>query len=227
MDEYNCDICKDSKHVFVGGVWKKCECLNTYLSTLNYSSAGITYPPEKLKLTLEDIQKEWPSCYINASTFKYFKAIELAVTTNNIIPNKLFCFQGTPITPKDFMIQCILKQFVDRGRKVKHVAMTELIEQYFRDKTTFSLGDTFLQHEVFSLYFGVEIQAKVSCAFLQELIRMHQNNAGKHCLMLNTSLPFDMIGSKYGDSFKSLFIRDTGISIDPTEKRVIYMGVTN
>jgi hypothetical protein len=226
MEDFQCSICRDSKHILIDGIWQRCPCLIEHMSFLNYATAGITFPPQKLILNMSDVNKEWPSYNLDATTFAYAEKINALLKTGEI-PTKIFCFQGSPTSPKDFIIQCILKTAVDAHKKVKALTMTELISLYFEDKTTFSLSRSFNQYDIFSVFFGIEIQSKVVAAFLQELIRLHLTNSGKHCLLLQTSLPLDIIGSKYGDVVKSLFIRFNPNEIKDTEKRVIFMGVTN
>jgi len=224
-DDFECHICRDSKHVLKDGIYKRCDCLTNQLLNVSLAEAGISYPSESLVLDSSEIEKQWPSFNLDQDTLSYLKTINSTILEKNIIPKKLFCFQGSADSPKDFMIQCILKSAVIKGMKVKSVTMPELVARNFKkDEEAPSLEKMFTELDILSVYFGSEVQYNIGASFLHELIRLHNNNNGNHCLILNTFAPLDLIGAKYGDRIKNLFVRWDGY-LKEHDRRVFFMSV--
>lgn len=207
MSNYQCAICKDTRHVLKDGGWVRCSCIYEREMALRYAQAGITQDPSNL--ILDNYSKECPGRMVDSNTYEVISALCSSFQTKKkFIPERMWCFQGTPSSPKDFMVQCLLKSAVNGGLKVKQGVMTDIIRQHFNeDEGDFSLLDDFIKNDLFVLSFGTEIQNNVASSFLNEFIRAHNNHLGKHCLMLHTTLALNAIGSKYGDETKSYFAR--------------------
>lgn len=207
MSQFECSICKDTRHVLKDGGWVRCSCLYEREKALRYAQAGITQ--DASLLTLENYSKQCPASFVDSSVLEVMTALNTSFQNKKrFIPERMWCFQGTPNSPKDFMVQCLLKSAVDGGLKVKQAFMTDIIRKHFNDdEADFSLVNDFINCDLFVISFGTEIQVNVASSFLNELVRAHNNNIGKHCLMLHTTLALNAIGSKYGDETKSYFAR--------------------
>ncbi len=226
MSQPDCSICQNTRHVLTEKGWVRCSCSLEREMMLKYSLAGITYKTAELLLELSVINKMFPSENVSADALEILEATSKNLK-NKVLSRKIWCFQGTPLSPKDFMLQCILKDAVDSGFKVKHVNMTDLITSYFKHEADFSLISEFLKYDLFVVSFGTEIQAKVSSSFLNELARVHHSNLGSNCLLLHTTLNKTAIENKYSGEVASLFSRyskEDKNSSDTT--KIIYLSVS-
>lgn len=220
-----CPLCRDTKHILSENVWIRCSCLNNHLANIAYSAAGVTLPLEELAYTPESLSKKWPGAELRAHTLEWTELLKKQILEKKTIPAKIYCYQGPPHSPRNILVQSVVKSVVDTGKTVKSASINDLIRDYFQDKTTFSLSESFLSHDLFVLSFGTEIQFQVAISFIFDLVNMHYSHIGKHALMLETTLPFDMLSKKYNDTFQSLFFRFNDINVANEEKRIHFMGV--
>lgn len=207
MSQYECSICQDTRHVLKEGGWVRCSCVSERAKALRYAQAGITQDPSNL--ILKNYSKECPGSLIDASVFELIEALIKSFQTKpRYIPKRMWCFQGTPDSPKDFMVQCLLKSAVDSGLRVKQCFMADLIRKHFDDREAdFSVVNDFKSCDLFVISFGTEVQVNVATSFVTELVRAHNNNVGKHCLMLHTTLGLEAIPTKYNGEMRSYFAR--------------------
>jgi hypothetical protein len=225
-EEYGCPKCQDSRHILQGGVWVRCSCLTELNASLKYSRAGLTFPPEELYL---DNTAYFSSESANSRILAYTVALNKRLASDNL-PSKAFCFSGTAISSKDFVVQCLLKTAVDAGLKVTQLSLDTLINVHFKnnkvkeDVEEFTMLDEFLRTDVLSLYFGSETQFRVGESYLTEIIRAHHLNSPKKVLILNTSLTYEGLATKYNDTFQSMFDEITPYS-EVRTSRVIFMSI--
>jgi len=224
MAQYECSICKDTRHVLKEGGWVRCSCLFERDKILRYSKAGITFDTSKLKI--ENAQKEFPAHPIKDDALFIYSALVNHFKNKKGFLGQSWCLQGPPASAKDFLVQCILKEAVDSGMRVNHQSMSDLIQRYFnKDEADFSLLSEFNKTDLFVISFGTEIQSKVAATFLIELLRAHNANIGKHCLMVHTHLPMVDL-QRYGPEALSYFQRyeKETYDIDKLNKRFMYVS---
>jgi hypothetical protein len=209
---YQCDLCQDSRHVLENGVWVRCSCLKELATSIKYARAGLTFPVDQLINEEENIRKFFPDYCPDEDVRCYVANIQNAIAAKRCL-SRTFCFSGRATSPKDFIVQCLLKTAVDAGFKVVQLSLDSLINNHFKpnwDKEeegeSFSMLDEFAKADVFSLYFGSEIQFRIGENYLTEIIRAHRLNFSNKTLLLNTSLSYSDLAYKYNDTFQSMFV---------------------
>lgn len=216
--EYNCNLCNDTKHVFKDGVWKRCSCLLEDIEQNKQIIAGISIKSEEL--TLEGINLRFPYAPVGDVALGILKDVENSFK-KGVIPIRRACIQGMSIGPKDVVVQTLLKAGVESGLKVRQYSMEELISLYFKEENTYNgLENDFKKYNIFSLYFGAEIQHNVGATFLQELIRYSYKY--DIYLLLNTCLSLDGLRIKYDEGTEKLFLR-LGTPTGIIDKRIVFV----
>ncbi len=219
-DSQKCPKCEGTRHLFVNGGWSRCSCLAEKLKEDAYAKAGLTYSLESLdldKLSMGDI---------NHNVLVQAKAINAAFLQKKL-PKYIWCFQGSPTSQKDFIVQSILKSAIDSGLKVGQFSMDDIINESFSKENRRPLSSMFSAYSVFSLSFGAESQRKMGHSILQELLRFHWAFNGKKALLLHTTLPFGDLCAKYGDSIRQLIINDSGLNYMDSDKKVRFLPVSD
>lgn len=223
--KYECDLCQDMKHVWKNGVWERCDCFMSYETNIRYTRAGITFPSDQLYFNVDNLKKLYPGYQINTAVFEHVEKIRSKLMQKKL-PGKAHCFQGGATSPKDFAVQCILKTAIDAGFRVKQSSLDNLITKYFKDdktQQTTTMLEEFYSCDVYSLYFGSEIQINVGASYLNEIVRAHHINTPKIALILSTSLTFQDISHKYRDTTQGMFVDLSELTDD--EKRVVFVSV--
>lgn len=215
--KYNCSECLDTRHVFKEGVWKRCSCLLTDIEQKKQIVAGISIRSEEL--TLEGINLRFSYSPVGEVALSILRDIEKTFK-KGVIPIRRACIQGMSIGPKDVVVQTLLKAGVEAGLKVRQYSMEELIAQHFKEDDYNGLEEDFKKYNIFSLYFGAEIQHNVGATFLQELIR-YSYKYGVY-LLLNTCLSLDSLKIKYDEGTEKLFLR-LGAPTDINDKRIVFV----
>lgn len=215
--KYDCNFCKDTKHLLKNDVWIRCLCLKKDIEQQKYIMAGISIKSEDLGL--DNINSKFTYFPISSVLLDLLKNLEKQFKKNKK-PARLACIQGVSIGPKDVVVQTLLKSAVDSGFKVRQYSMEELISLFFKEDDYNGLEEDFKNYDVFSLYFGSEIQHNVGAAFLQELVRYsYKHNV---YLLLNTSLNFGGLKLKYDENIEKLFLR-LGAGTDSFDKRIVFI----
>lgn len=220
MVKHICSICNDTKHFFKNGGWIRCTCLEKDVEQKKYNIAGISINPKEL--TFENINSRYSYAPIGKHCLGMFKNID-GFFKKSEKPDRRVCVQGAAIGAKDVAIQTILKTAVQAGLKVKQYSMEELIRIYFKEEDYNGLEEEFKKYDIFSVYFGSEIQNHVGGTFLQELIRYtYKHNT---YLFLHTSLTLDVLKIRYDQqSLGDLFVRH-GSKTGANDKRVIFISL--
>jgi hypothetical protein len=206
MTEYLCPLCKDSRHIpnpeDPDGLWVRCDCLNQEIVNRNLARAGVSFPKEDLTLDRLDIR--FPNSVINKTSLDVASKMYDKLK-QGVFPKALLCLQGPPTGPKEVIVQTLLYGAVRGGLSVNQCTMEQLIANHFQGGEV-SLSEEFEKCNILCLNFGSEIQFNVSGNFLHSLVRLHWLSP-RNYLFLNTSLGWDDLYKKYGESVTNLFVR--------------------
>ncbi|VVB50711.1 Uncharacterised protein [uncultured archaeon] len=231
MSEYQCDKCHDTKHILVGDSWERCSCLIEYAASIIYARAGITFDHNTLNYSRANVKTLYPhSPWIPDDTNLMLEYILESFEKHKLI-SKTFCLTGSATSPKDFILQCILKKALDNGYTAFSTSLDELIARNFQPNQEGVSGDVTMPNEfnraaVTSVSFGNELQFRVGESFLSELIRLHKVSWKKKMLLLSTTLTEAGIYKKYEtNDFKSLFTPLNPESVKGFESRVILLNI--
>lgn len=226
MPTFGCDKCKDTKHVLVGDEWVRCECLLEYARNVAYARAGITFDYRLLDYNAGTARKLYPLSVINEYSDKVIKAY-IDRVRKGVLPNKVFCFSGSLTSPKDYVIQCIIKASVDVGFKVISKTIDEVIRERFNPEENSPMSDEFNHCDMLVLTFGNELQFKASESFILEYLRVSRINVGKKALVLNTHLSHAGLFEKYSSyDFKDMFVpADAEVLVSKAENRIVTLSL--
>ncbi len=218
-DSQKCPKCEGTRHIFVNGLWSRCPCLEAKIREDAYAKAGITYSIDTLDLTKASLVD------INPPTLALARTIGKSLAQKKA-PKYIWCFQGSPTSQKDFIVQALLKSAIDSGLKVGQFSMDDLINESFSKENRVPLSSIFSAYSVFSLSFGSEVQRKMGLSIIQELVRFHWAFSGKKSLLLHTTLPFGDLCMKYGESARQLFVNASDLQYMDNEKRAQFIPVS-
>ena len=216
---YLCNSCKDTKHVFKEGVWKRCSCLLADIEQKKQVVAGISIPADQLNL--KEINIRFSYSPVGGIALSILVDIEKSLKAGRL-PIRRACIQGIPVGPREVVVQTLLKAGVDAGFKVVQYSMEELISKHFKGSNDQEndLENDFKKCNILSIYFGSEIQFRVGGSFLEDCVRLSY----KHdvYLLLSTGLSFDGLKLKYDESIEKLFLR-IGLPTGIEDKRVVFI----
>jgi hypothetical protein len=213
MEDKECPLCKGTRHVLTeDGSWARCACYKDVFRGAQYAKNGLTFRPDNLGLTedgnkvktyFSEFNEEQASYKFAIRLNQHFKEKRLPVVTP--------CFSGSPTSANDFIVQSMLKTAIDSGFRVSSFSTEQLITAHFRGDEEEGIGNSMLEEfndcDVFSLYFGSEIQFRLGRTYVSEIIRAHRVNPNKKSLILSTSLSYDDVFERYHSTFHSMFTR--------------------
>jgi len=223
-EPFLCDKCKDTRHVLQDGSWIRCSCLVEISKGMKYARAGITFDTASLIYNLDVIKSKFPGFNMTGRSDELIRGI--ASSFNKKAPvTRVHCFMGSPTSAKDFILQTLLKKAVDCGYRVSSLSLDSLINKHFQashedEGCGITMADEFDKTDVLSLYFGSEIQFRVGENYITEMIRAYHLNCTKKVLLLDTSLTYGGLETKYNTSFQKMFV-DSTMSLGDEEKRVV------
>jgi hypothetical protein len=140
-------------------------------------------------------------------------------------PKKTFCLQGISTGPINVVIQTLLATCVNNGKSVKQANLQDIIATQFASNNGGAGADSndFKNVDIYSLSFGNELQYNVAESIIDDVLRKCALS-GTY-LMLNTSLSYAALGSKYSSGFMKLFVRYRVDTIFENDKRLIFVNL--
>lgn len=201
-DSFDCPKCKDQKHIFENGVYRRCSCLKEAVLNIELAKAGIDFPSKDL--TFSTIVKKYPMANETA-----VEAARIAVNRLKVkkeFPSRSLCFQGRGAA-KEHLAKTVLKEAVEGGWRVFYTTMEALISRHFDKIEHLSLAPEFKKYEVFCVHFGGGEQTpNVTSSFVKELVRLSFDR--RTYLMFTTSIRSSDFLTRYGQDFLELFTED-------------------
>jgi hypothetical protein len=191
--------------------------LNKDILNKNLLHGGVSL--NKSELTLNNLQKRFPFVVLNNRSMEIIKGLE-DVFKKGIKPKKLFCLQGISTGPINTVLQTLLATCINAGKTVKQANLQDIISTQFSNN---GVAEDLKNIDIYSLSFGNELQYNVAESIIDDTIR---NCAlTKTYLMLNTTLNYSALSSKYSSGFLKLFVRNGIDTIFENDRRIIYVGL--
>lgn len=214
-----CPKCKGTKHVLnKNNQWERCSCLQKEALSRELLYGGITLPESEL--SLDNLQKRFPAKPLKEESMKGIISIDTKFK-QRLKPSNVFCIQGEMCGARDVVIQTLLYSAIKADQKVKQMRMEDLIALHFTENN--GLYDDFTSCDIYSLYFGAEVQHNVGEVFIGELLRYSKTT--NTYLILNTYLTYEGVGTKYGPDILKLFARPGMDGASKNDRRIVFLNL--